>query len=56
LQRQESEKGFRECLSRAAPFFRKGCADGWREALKEEQVNAIEQCHGAVMVKLGYEL
>jgi aryl sulfotransferase len=56
LQRQESEKGFRERLSRTAPFFRSGRAGGWRTALTEEQVNTIEECHGSVMARLGYEV
>jgi hypothetical protein len=55
LQRQESEKGFGERMSRTAPFFRAGRSGGWREALSAEQVHAIEQCHGTVMARLGYE-
>jgi hypothetical protein len=54
LQRQESEKGFRESFSRTAPFFRSGRVGGWRESLTAAQVDAIEQCHGAVMGRLGY--
>jgi hypothetical protein len=56
LQRQESEHGFAERLSRTAPFFRAGQAGGWLAALSSEQVRAIEQCHGAVMTRLGYAL
>jgi hypothetical protein len=56
LQRQESEKGFAERMSRTAPFFRSGRAGGWRNTLTAEQVRAIEQHHGAVMVRLGYQL
>ena len=33
LQRQESEKGFAERMSRTTPFFRGGRAGGWRETL-----------------------
>lgn len=54
LQRQESEKGFGERMSRTAPFFRSGRVGGWRETLTAEQADAIEQCHGAVMARLGY--
>jgi aryl sulfotransferase len=54
LQRQESEKGFAERMSRTAPFFRSGAAGGWRECLTAGQVDAIEGCHGAVMTRLGY--
>jgi len=54
LQRQESEKGFGERMSRTAPFFRSGAAGGWREVLNVEQIKAIEQCHSAVMARLGY--
>ncbi|MEJ0043190.1 MAG: sulfotransferase domain-containing protein [Rhizomicrobium sp.] len=56
LQRQESESGFRERISLAAPFFRTGGIGGWRAVLTPEQVREIERCHGAVMARLGYEL
>ena len=56
LQRQESEKGFAEGSSRNVPFFRSGRAGGWRETLTAPQADAIEQCHGAVMARLGYGL
>jgi hypothetical protein len=56
LQRQEMEKGFGERMSRTAPFFRAGRSGGWREALTSEQAHAIEQCHGAVMSRLGYQV
>ncbi len=54
LQRQESEKGFAERMSRTAMFFRSGRSGGWRESLTAAQIAAIEQCHGAVMARLGY--
>jgi aryl sulfotransferase len=54
LQRQESEKGFNESRSRAAPFFRSGRVGGWRQSLTAAQADAIEQCHAAVMARLGY--
>ena len=56
LQRQESEKGFAERTSREAPFFRSGRVGSWRESLTIAQADAIEQCHGAVMARLGYEV
>lgn len=54
LQRQEAEKGFGERMPCAASFFRAGRAGGWRESLTRAQVDAIEQCHAAVMARLGY--
>jgi hypothetical protein len=54
LQRQESEKGFMERESRKMPFFRSGRVGGWRDSLTAAQADAIEQCHGAVMARLGY--
>jgi hypothetical protein len=56
LQRQEREKGFAERMSRTAPFFRSGSVGSWRESLTSEQVDAIERAHGAVMVRLGYDV
>jgi aryl sulfotransferase len=52
----EHEKGFAERMSRTAPFFRSGRVGGWRESLTSEQVDAIEQAHGAVMARLGYDV
>lgn len=55
LQRQETEKGFRERQAGSmAPFFRAGRAGGWRDVLTREQVAAIEEAHGAVMAEFGY--
>jgi aryl sulfotransferase len=56
LQRQEREKGFAERMSQQAQFFRSGQVGGWRTSLTPAQVDAIQQCHGAVMARLGYEL
>ena len=56
LQRQEREKGFSERLSTSAPFFRSGRAGGWREVLSAEQVRRLEEAHGPMMRRLGYEL
>jgi hypothetical protein len=58
LQGQERERGFREA-PRSRPdgnFFRRGDAGGWRSELTAEQVSRIENAHGAMMQRLGYEL
>jgi hypothetical protein len=54
LQRQERQTGFGERISRTAPFFRAGQSGAWRTTLTAAQARAIEQCHGAVMERLGY--
>jgi aryl sulfotransferase len=54
LQRQESEKGFGERLSRTAPFFRSGEAGSWRRELTADQVGRIEAAHAPMMERLGY--
>jgi aryl sulfotransferase len=56
LQRQERDSGFVERMSRTAPFFRAGRNGGWRDTLTSAQRHAIEQCHAAVMARVGYEL
>jgi len=56
LQRQESEKGFAERMSRTAPFFRSGRLGDWREMLTPEQIARIEEAHGPMMHRLGYVL
>jgi hypothetical protein len=56
LQRQEIEKGFAEGISPTAPFFRSGGAGGWRDKLTAEQISCIEERHGPIMQRLGYEL
>jgi aryl sulfotransferase len=56
LRRQENEKGFRERMSRAAPFFRSGRVGSWRESLSASQASSIERCHSAVMMRLGYSV
>jgi hypothetical protein len=45
-------KGFRPDV----PFIRKAIAGGWRSALSENSVRAIESDCGAVMKSVGYEL
>jgi aryl sulfotransferase len=54
LQRQESEKGFGERMSRTAPFFRSGEAGAWRRGLTTDQVARIEAVHAPIMDRLGY--
>jgi aryl sulfotransferase len=54
LQRQEKEKGFAECMSRTAPFFRSGRTGGWRHELTAKQIARIERAHAPTMQRLGY--
>lgn len=56
LQRQESERGFAERMSRTAPFFRSGRAGEWRGQLSEEQIACVEEAHATMMLRLGYEI
>lgn len=56
LQRQETEKGFAERMSRTAPFFRSGQVGGWRDKLIAEQIASIEEAHAPIMERLGYAL
>ncbi|MEJ1969033.1 MAG: sulfotransferase domain-containing protein [Rhizomicrobium sp.] len=60
LQAQERASGFRERPrpgdALGGPFFRQGQAGAWRDTLTETQVAAIEQAHGTMMRRLGYEL
>lgn len=59
LQTQERAAGFGEWLARGASgklFFRRGESGGWRGELTAEQVARIESAHGAMMLRLGYEL
>ena len=56
LQRQESERGFGERVSKQGPFFRTGRAGGWRDQLSADQIARIEDAHGATMRRLGYAL
>lgn len=58
LRQQELEKGFREA-PRPRPdgnFFRRGEVGAWRDELSMEQVSCLEESHGAMMLRLGYEL
>lgn len=58
LRQQEAERGFREAprSSGDGMFFRRGETGGWRDELNAEQVARIESEHGAMMLRLGYEL
>lgn len=54
LAAQERDSGFREApLQRR--FFRRGESDAWRDELDRAQVIRIEQDHGAMMRRLGYQ-
>ena len=54
LQAQEEAAGFKERLSQAPRFFRRGVANGWRDELTPAQIARIEADHGPVMARLGY--
>lgn len=54
LQRMERSDGFREAVSSAVPFFRKGLAKQWRERLGREQVEQIIADHREVMRRFNY--
>jgi aryl sulfotransferase len=54
LRAQEAAMGFKERLSQAPRFFRRGVADGWRDELTPAQISRIEADHGPVMARLGY--
>jgi len=54
LQKQETEKGFRERPKRASRFFRKGAAGDWKNTLTPEQISRIIQNHFAVMRRFHY--
>lgn len=56
LQEQERTFGFLERPHHLAAFFREGRIDGWRDALTPDQVARIEQVHGPMMLRLGYQL
>ncbi len=56
LQEQERASGFIERPRHAVAFFREGRIDGWRDTLTPAQIARIEQAHGPMMLRLGYEL
>ena len=55
LRAQEDARGFREKSEHSKRFFRRGQAGGWRDVLSASQVARIEQDHGEMMERLGYE-
>lgn len=55
LRDAEQEQGFRERPSEAGAFFRRGESGAWREELPAELAARIEDEHGEVMARLGYE-
>lgn len=54
LQRQETEKGFRERPARASCFFRKGAAGDWKSALTYDHIQRIIEQHFEVMRRFHY--
>ena len=55
LRDAEQEQGFREGPTEAGAFFRRGESGAWREELPAELAARIEDEHGEVMARLGYE-
>jgi hypothetical protein len=56
MQQAEEEFGFPEKSQHQDRFYRKGKHGGWREELSEKHVRTIEDDHGEMMEKLGYDL
>ncbi len=55
LQRQEHDKGFRECsVSAPGNFFRRGEVGSWREELPPALAQRLIDTHGDVMRRFGY--
>jgi hypothetical protein len=54
LARQEEEHGFVERPETSPKFFRVGKAGQWRDALLQNQVNAIVSAHAPMMMRFGY--
>lgn len=54
LREQEEERGFKERSPKHEQFFRKGISGDWRNALTDDDVASIIDCHGPVMRALGY--
>jgi len=55
LKRQEKRAGFIEA-SKNTKFFKRGTSGHWKDILTDEQVARIEEDHGEMMQRLGYEL
>jgi len=56
LRGQEDEQGFKEKSPKAERVFVRGTAGNWREGVPVDLVAKIEQDHGEVMERMGYEL
>lgn len=56
MQKIEEEAGFPEKSQHQEAFYRKGKHRGWEDDLSEEQVRTIEENHGEMMDRLGYDL
>ncbi|MET4697948.1 aryl sulfotransferase [Constrictibacter sp. MBR-5] len=55
LQRQETEKGFRERMQGQERFFRSGRTGEWKDVLTLGQIRTIEERFGPVMTCFGYQ-
>ncbi len=56
LQRQETDKGFRERSTHApGPFFRRGEVESWRDELPFDLAARLVESHGETMRRLGYD-
>ena len=56
LKQREQKDGFKESEHKGERFFRKGKIGSWQDELYQRQVEKIEENHGEVMEKLGYEV
>jgi len=54
MQKQETEKGFKEKPIKASTFFRKGIAGDWRNELSPDLVQSICNSHREMMQRFGY--
>jgi hypothetical protein len=54
LQKQETNKGFKEKAPVDTMFFRRGKAGSWRDELPEHCINKLVSAHTEIMRKFGY--
>ena len=54
LRRQEDERGFDEKSPNQKKFFRRGKAGGWKDELRESQIQRICEAHGEQMKRFAY--
>lgn len=54
IKKQEQKHGFNEKPEESTAFFRSG-GSTWRETLTKDQIRRIEDTHGDMMQKFGYE-